>query len=160
MEKEKDEKLPKEETKKTRPKQGKSSKGKPISEKLEQSKKAKESLPPFPPGPKDLSGRTNFEEEEELPDFEALDIEDFCKDLVGATSEIAHIINKKIRVCDEKEKKIIGRPLSRVIIDHELQKYAKNEFLLLAGLTYVVYKRVREVKAADNSPEKDVKNEK
>lgn len=125
------------------------------SEKLEKTKEAKEALPPFPPPPKGKESRfspmSSDEEVEEL-DFEAIDIEEFSRDIINVPFEIWHIVNPGVDPLSEKEKKLIGKPLSRVIVKHQLQKYAKDEFVLVAFLSFAILGRLR--KSKKKEPEK------
>jgi len=113
-------------------------------------------VPPFPPPPKgkeSLFSPMNGSEEEPV-DFEAIDIEDFCRDIINVPFEIWHIINPSVEPLSAKEKKLIGKPLARVIVKHELQKYAKDEFVLVAFLGFAILGRLK--KSKGDSPEKKV----
>jgi len=130
----------------------------------EQVKKVKEKdseeLPPFPPPRKgDLSGLTNSEEveEEEVEEegeFEAVDIEELCRDFSNVPFEIAHILNPKIKPLSQKEKKLIGKPLSRVIVKHDLQRLAKDEIVLVIFLGFAILARVKDLKKDEEEVEK------
>ncbi len=123
------------------------------SEKMEEERSK---VPPFPPPPKGTESHFSpmSSETDEPVDFEAIDIEEFSKDIVNIPFEIWHIINPNIEPLSTKEKKLIGKPLSRVIIKHELQKYAKDEFVLVAFLSFAILGRLKKDKG--DSPEKEV----
>ena len=156
MAKDKKEKLEKnlEEVKgKTKPLDDKTSPG---VEKLAKEEERRE-LPDFPAPPKRGSGDrfspAISEGEEGEADFEPLDIEAFCKDAVNVPFEIWHILKPQIETLSANEKKMIGKPLSRLIVKYQLQKYAKDEILLLAFISFSVVSRLRQT---EDSPEKEV----
>lgn len=155
MAKDKKEKLEKsqEEVKgKTKPLEDKTSPG---SEKLVLEEEEKRELPPFPPerkGKRDLFSPVISEGEEGEGDFEAIDIEEFCKDIANIPFEIWHIVNPEVEPLSAKEKKLIGKPLSRVVVKYDLQKYAKDELVLFAFLSFSVLGRLKKSK---RSPEKE-----
>ena len=113
---------------------------------IEKLAKDREDLPPFPKAKKGVDTSTGSLTEEEETDFEAIDIEEFCRDLANIPFEIAHIIKPSIKPLEPKEKKLIGKPLSRVIVKHNLDKMCKDEFVLIALLGVVILKRVRQAR--------------
>lgn len=121
-----------------------------LTEKLVTDQKEKEGLPLFPPPGKneDISSGLQMEESEETgeSDFEAIDIEEFCKDVVNIPFEIWHILNKNVQPLNAVEKKLISRPLSRLVKKYNLGDYAKDEIVLIAFLGTSIYSRLQKPK--------------
>ena len=125
------------------------------SEKLA-TKETREEVPPFPkakPGVDTGTGSLETEEVEQS-DFEVLDIKDFCQDLVGMIGDVARIFVPKLTPIDATQRKLIGKPMSKVIVKHKLDKLCKDEFLLIGAITYVGYKKIQELKKAEGVEKK------
>ena len=134
----------------------KSSEEKGTGEKLVKEAGEKADLPPFPPevkSKKSLFSPSISEDAEGEPDFESIDIEEFCKDIANIPFEIWHILKPDIKPLSAQEKKLIGKPLSRVVAKYELQKYAKDEFVLIAFLSFSVLSRL---KKKEDSSEREI----
>ncbi len=99
------------------------------------------------------------DEEAREDDFEPLDIEDFCQDMVGAIVETGCIFLPRLTPLDAKQKKLIGKPLSRVIVKHKLDKACKEEFVLIAAVGIVAYKKIGEMRKAKIKEVKERKDE-
>lgn len=135
---------------------------KPTPEQLKKVKKnpPREKKPPFPfppeePEKEDSSTGSPMEEKEiEEEDFQPLDIEEFCQDMVGAAVEIGCIFLPKMTPLDPKQKKLIGKPLSKVIIKHRLDKACKEEFVLIAAIGFVAYKKITEMQTVKKEEKK------
>lgn len=140
-------KTEKELTQKTKPRKEEKNLS-PGSEKLETKGMGSPPFPPPEPGEDISTGSQTPEEMEESEEraFEALDIEDFCKDVTGAIVDMIRIFVPKLTPLDAKQKKLIGKPLSKVVVDHNLDKLCKNEFLLIGAVMYVGYVKVQEMK--------------
>ena len=121
-----------------------------------------QTLPPFPlKNQKDLSsGFPGGDSEGGEEDFSDLDIEEVCKDIVSVPFEVWSILKPSVKPLTETEKKLIGKPLSRVMVKYDVAKYARDEFLLLIFLGFSVSKRIKdskkvEVEDEDRGTEKD-----
>jgi len=114
-----------------------------------------ENLPPFPPKDQkvgDISSESpGGESEEEIDDIL---LEEVCKDFVSVPFEIWHILKPSVLPLSDKEKTLISKPLSRVVQKYDLQKYAKDEFLLAGFLGFAIIKRAKVKDDTDNSREK------
>ena len=127
------------------------------SEKLA-TEKEKSQVPPFPKAKKGVDtfdgSLTEENQEIEESDFEAFDLQDFCQDFVGFIGDVARIFAPKLTPVDATQKKLIGKPMSKVITKHKLDKLCKDEFLLIGAITYVGYKKVQELKKVDEGEKK------
>ncbi len=118
-------------------------------------KEREEDLPAYPPREKkgeSILGTseeefTEFEDEEEEHELKPEDIEEICGDVYGGLYEIWRVFNPRVRSINEKEKKQVKRILSRIVIDRDLVKYAKNEFLLFFYVSVHVGNRLKELKS-------------
>jgi len=118
-----------------------------------------ETIPPYR-GAKTESGVPFTEKHSVTPVEERLNIDtkELSKDLVGAAFDIAHLVNKKIRVATEEEKVNIGEPLAKIIDKYDLTKYAKyfsyvDEFRFLYSTVQAVTIRMKEVKETPKTPD-------
>lgn len=136
---------------------GESETTKPQTDVKQKEERPEENLPPFPKREEDISTGLSMEENQETEgeDFQPLDIEDFCQDMVGAAVEIGCIFMPKLTPLDAKQKKLIGKPLSKVIVKHKLDKACKEEFVLIAAVGFVAYKKIHEMQVVKKDDKKD-----
>lgn len=122
-------------------------------------KGAREQVPPFPPAKKGVATSNGSLTEESLKteeesDFEAFDIKEFCQDLVVMVGDVARIFVPKLTRIDDTQKKLIGKPMSKVIVKHKLDKLCKDEFLFIGAVVYVGYKKITELKKLEEGEQK------
>jgi hypothetical protein len=88
-----------------------------------------------------------------LPVDEKINIntKELSRDLVGAAFDIAHLVNKKIRVATQEELTNIGEPLAKIVDKYDLTKYMKyfsyvDEVRLIYATFNAVKIRAEEIK--------------
>ena len=59
-----------------------------------------------------------------------------------------------VKPLTDTEKKLISKPMARVMLKYDVQKYAKDEFLLLGFLGFAVMKRVKDSKKVEDEKDK------
>lgn len=113
----------------------------------------KDELPPFPEPKKNEEdfGRGQDEkvsdrvEDDELEgDFDAVDLDELSRDIAGVPFEIWAVLKPGVKPLTEKEKKLIGKPLARVLSKYDVAKYAKDEFLLMAVVGFSIMSRLKD----------------
>ena len=113
----------------------------------------KDDLPPFPKPKKNEEadfGRGIDEEvsdrieDEEEGDFDAVDLDELSRDIAGVPFEIWAVLKPGVSPLTEKEKKLIGKPLARVLSKYDVAKYAKDEFLLMAVVAFSIMSRLKD----------------
>lgn len=119
----------------------------------------KSSLPPFPnkdakKGEYLTSSSPNGGKLEDEPDFSDVDLEEVCKDICSIPFEVWSILKPGVKPLTDTEKKLISKPMARVMLKYDVQKYAKDEFLLLGFLGFAVMKRVKDSKKVEDEKDK------
>ena len=129
---------------------------------IKEKKKTSKSLPDFPPleqiSRNQIGGAETPEGAEKkgdsIPgtseDIESEDIEEICKDVVSGFFEIWAILKPGVPPLSETEKKLIKKPLARIVIKYDVARFMKDEFLLIGLLGFSVLKRLKVKKDVNN----------
>jgi hypothetical protein len=75
-----------------------------------------------------------------------LDLEEICGDIMALPFEVWAILKSGVKPLSDIEKKLIAKPLSRIIVKYDVTKFMKDEVLLCAFLGFSVLKRVKVTK--------------
>lgn len=105
-------------------------------------------LPPFPEEGMKESRFTLGDEEEEI-DSETLGA--ICEDIISIPFEVWAILKPGTEPLSSAEKKMIAKPLSRIVVKYDVAKFMKDEFLLIAALGFAILKRVKMKKVIKNA---------
>lgn len=109
-----------------------------------------ENLPEFPGREaKDFSVSPGGEPEQEP--LTEVDVEEVCGDIIAVPFEIWGMVKKGVEPLSPKEQKLLGKPLSRLVVKYNVEQYMKDEFLFILLLGMVITKRVKAVKKDDNN---------
>ena len=79
-------------------------------------------------------------------DQDKLDLEEICSDIVALPFEVWSILKPGVNPLSDAEKKLIGKPLSRIVVKYDVARFMKDEILLCAFLGFSVLKRVKVAK--------------
>lgn len=120
----------------------------PMEKKKKPEKKTKKSLPSFP---EELKRSENLEEPTKETssglgngnDQDKIDIEEICGDIVALPFEVWAVLKPAVKPLSEVEKKLIAKPLSRIVVKYDVTRFMKDEILLCAFLGFSVLKRVK-----------------
>jgi len=118
-------------------------------------KNKKEDLPQFPPK------NTKTGEFSESPggsnEVETDDVvlEEICSDLIAVPFEIWHLLKPVVPELTSKERTLIGKPLARVAQKYDVQKYMKDEILLVGFLGFSIIRRVKIGKKHDTNDNRE-----
>lgn len=85
-------------------------------------------------------------------DQDKVDLEEICSDIVSLPFEVWSILKPGVTPLSETEKKLIGKPLSRIVVKYDVARFMKDEILLCGFLGFSILKRVKVKKdVADDS---------
>jgi len=123
-------------------------------------KKTDKSLPSFPEDLKAI-GSPGVESGTTTKEIIDTELEEICRDIIAIPFEVWAILKPEVTPLSEVEKKLIGKPLSRVLIKYDIGRFMKDEVLLLGFFGFSVLKRLRVKKnvADDSGKEGQGKND-
>jgi hypothetical protein len=76
-------------------------------------------------------------------DQDKIDLEEICSDIVSLPFEVWAVLKPDVKPLSDAEKKLIGKPLSRIVVKYDVTRFMKDEILLCAFLGFSVLKRVK-----------------